>query len=113
MAKALPTISRRGRSFSLPSSPPKIKGPAATAIRGLPGIGSSTAPALSVDAERIRPASTLEIHTIPALSVEEKGPLRPDPYADDLIEIAGEVFVGAHGQQRVAGTDADQSAFAR
>src|SRR5262245_23037831 len=111
MANARPSMTRRGRSLSLPLSLPKANGPAGISINGLPGTGSSPAPAL-IDVTTTRAASGLEIDTVLALSVEEEHPLRRDTDAHHLIEIADEILVGAHGQQAVAHANADQRAVA-
>src|SRR5262245_56221021 len=113
MAKARPSITRRGCSLSLPPSLPKTNEPAGISISGFPAIGSSPATAPALEERNIRAKSTLEIDTLPALRVEQEHPLGREPDAHRLIEIADEVLVGAHGQQCVAGTDADQRAFAR
>src|SRR5262249_58090603 len=96
MANARPSMTRRGRSLSLPLSLPKTNGPAGTSINGLPEIGSSPAPAL-IDVTTTRAASSLEIDTVLALSVEEEHPRGRDPDAHHLIENAHEILVGPPG----------------
>src|SRR5262245_41474693 len=105
MAKALPSITRRGRSFSLPLSLPKTNGPTGISISGFPGIGSSSpeaAPLTRIIATAAL-AQALEIHAMSRLLIEQEHALGRDAHPHHLVEIARKIFVGAHGQQGVAG----------
>src|SRR5215470_1352797 len=112
MANAWPSITRRGRSFSLPLSLPKTNVPAGISISGLPGIGSPPAAVVAIKAVMTRAGKALEIDTILALSIEQKHALARDSDPHCLIEIAEEVLIGAHGQQPLAHANTDQRTIA-
>src|SRR3954466_8300611 len=87
--------------------------PPGMVISGLSGMGCSTASAGVASTVGRTSDSTLEIHTLLCLIVEQKDPVGWYAHPDQLIEIDVEIAVGPHGQQIVADPHADKRIFAR